>query len=469
MSSVDAWLPIDPDAEQAVLSAVLTSPEAYLDVTDILTPTDFGLEGNAAMMRAAMVLDASGKPIDVVTIADELRRAKELKKAGGTDRIQELADHAVEVGNVRAHAQIVADKSRLRRLLVAGRGIAGESMAPAADADEVLASAEARIFEIGGQRGASTMTTMAQAVPAALADLARARSSVLSGVSTGIPDLDRMTGGLSGGQLIVIAARPAMGKSAFATQVARHIADTTGKAVPLLSYEMSTTEITLRLLAASLDYDTQRLRQGDIPQGMEPDLAARAQELAACTLMIDDNPPETIGGVRSMMRRLASRAEVGAIVVDYLQLMSGEGKSRDENRTQEVSEISRGLKRLSTEIGVPVIACAQLNRGLEARPNKRPMLSDLRDSGAIEQDASLVLFIHREIVYNAAADPEACELIIAKHRGGTTGIIHARFFGAATKFVPAAGTPTGSNGRQSSQGSSDPWVTGGSRKATNPF
>jgi replicative DNA helicase len=226
-----------------------------------------------------------------------------------------------------------------------------------------------------------------------------------------------------------------MGKSALAVQIARHVAETSGGYVPLLSYEMSSTEILMRMLSTSLGYDLLRLRNGDIPSGMERDMAVAAQKMAELTMFIDDNPPETIGGVRSAMRRLARRGPISAIVIDYLQLMSGESRHASENRTQEVSEISRGLKRLATELNVPVIALSQLNRQLEQRPNKRPSLSDLRESGSLEQDANAVLFLYREHVYNAAADAGAAELIIAKQRNGPLGTVRLRFDGSCARLT----------------------------------
>ena len=268
-----------------------------------------------------------------------------------------------------------------------------------------------------------------------------------------------MTGGLQAGQLITVAARPAMGKSAFALSLARHIAESTGLLVPFLSYEMSRSELSMRMLSTALKYDLLRLRQGDMPTDMERDLAVAAEKMALLPVLIDDNPPETIGGVRSAMRRLARRGQVGAVVIDYLQLMSGDGRHSDENRTQEVSAISRGLKRLADELECPVIACSQLNRQLENRPNKRPQLSDLRESGSIEQDSSVVLMLYREVVYNAAADPTLAELIIAKQRNGPIGVIHLEFASECALFTdttrrPAntssAAAPAGGYGRTSS-------------------
>jgi replicative DNA helicase len=452
-----AFLPVEPAAEESVLSSLLTSPEVFLDISELLTPEDFGIRANQDIYRAVIACDSTGRPVDAITVTDELRRSKRLGTAGGKERIEALSCGAAPAGNVLAHAAIVADKARLRGLLLAGRAIVADATAPDADAAAALAGAEEKVFELGKPRSGSTLLEMAQAVPRVLEDLAKARTSVLVGHSTGLATLDRLTGGLQGGQLIILAARPAMGKSALALQLARHIAETTGLSVPLLSYEMSVSEIGMRMLSTALQYDLLKLRQGDIPTDMERDLATAAQRMAALPMLIDDNPPETIGGVRSAMRRLARRRQIGAVVVDYLQLMSAERQfGGSENRTQEVSEISRGLKRLATELDVPVIALSQLNRQLEQRPNKRPNLSDLRESGSLEQDANAVLFLYREHVYNAAADAREAELIIAKQRSGPLGTVPVLFDGACATFTedPRPRTAAAPAASQQSRGGS---------------
>lgn len=436
------YIPVDAEAEASVIIGLLTAPEVFLDVTAVLDPEDFAVTQYQDIYQAALACDAAGRPIDVITVTDALRKAKRLSRVGGAEAVEALAARSGESTNILAHAQIVADKARLRRLFTAGRNIATKATSPAAEAADVLADAESEIFAIGKEKSRGSLIEMAQAVPKMLETLARARTSVLSGQSTGFGGLDRLTGGFQGGQLIILAARPAMGKSALAVQIARHVAETSGGYVPLLSYEMSSTEILMRMLSTSLGYDLLRLRNGDIPSGMERDMAVAAQKMAELTMFVDDNPPETIGGVRSAMRRLARRGPISAIVVDYLQLMSGESRHANENRTQEVSEISRGLKRLATELNVPVIALSQLNRQLEQRQEKRPGLSDLRESGSLEQDANAVLFLYREHVYNAAADAGAAELIIAKQRNGPLGTVRLRFDGSCARFTEDASNRT---------------------------
>jgi replicative DNA helicase len=462
------YLPVDAEAEASVIIGLLTAPDVFLDVTEILTPEDFALVVHQDIYRAALACDAAGRPVDVITVTDALRRTKRLSRVGGAEAVEAFAARSGESTNIMAHAQIVAERSRLRKLFAAGRAIATDSSTPEAEAAQVLAEAESRIFAIGQERSRGSMIEMAQAVPKMLEALARARTTVLSGQSTGFEGLDRLTGGFQGGQLIILAARPAMGKSALGVQIARHIAETSGGYVPLLSYEMSHSEITTRMLSTALGYDLLKLRSGDVPAGMERDTAIAAQKMAELSMLIDDNPPETIGGVRSAMRRLARRGPVSAVVVDYLQMLSGESRQSNDNRNQEVSEISRGLKRLATELDVPVIALSQLNRQLEQRPNKRPSLSDLRESGSLEQDANAVLFLYREHVYNASADPSAAELIIAKQRNGPLGTVRLRFNGTCAKF--SEDSSTGSYHTTSSNGSSyTPPANGGGWRNKDPF
>jgi replicative DNA helicase len=423
-------LPVDPDAEAHVLAALLTSPEAFFDVAERLVPDDFGVAAHALIYAAICDLDATGRPIDAITVADELRRKRQLSKVGGPDYVAQLLEVSPTVDHVSAHADIVANKALSRRLVDVGRHISGTALSPDVAAADALEEAETSIFALGATRSRSSLTPMPQAIAETLAELAKSRTKLLLGHPTGFVDLDRLSGGFQGGQLITIAARPGMGKSAFALQLATHIAGATGLMVPFISYEMSLPELTMRMLATSIGYDLHKLRQGDMPAGLERDLAVAAEKLAELPVLIDSNPPESIAGVRSAMRRLARRGQIGAVVVDYLQLMEGDRRFKDGNRTQEVSEISRGLKRLATELDVPVIALSQLNRQLESRPNKRPMLSDLRESGSIEQDSSMVLFLYRDHVYNPTTPANMAEAIIAKQRNGPSGVSFPLIFDA---------------------------------------
>jgi replicative DNA helicase len=444
------YTPIAADAESSILATLLTDPRSFDDIAPKLEPESFGVDAHQAIYRAILACDAVGKPFDQVTVADELKRAKALDKLGGVEALAQLVALAPDVVSVDAHVDIVVDKALRRRLINAGRDIAGTAMDPAVSGPEALATAESKVFELGRAKQGSSMVEMAQAVPAMLAEMTKSRTSLLVGHSSGFRDLDRMTAGFQGGQLIVIGARPAMGKSAFALQLARHIAESSNLMVPFLSYEMSTGELTMRMLSTALRYDAGKLRRGELPPGMDRDLAVAAEKMAQLPVLVDDRPPETIGGVRSEMRRLARRGPLGAIVIDYLQLMSAERRHSDSNRTQEVAEISRGLKLLASELDVPVIALSQLSRNVESRPNKRPVMSDLRESGAIEQDASLIMFLYRDAVYNAAADPSWAELIIGKHRNGPIGTVELDFQSECARFSSSdrkhAPPPPPSNG-----------------------
>jgi replicative DNA helicase len=444
--SRNVYVPVDVAAEEAVLAVAMTSPEGYYEIRETLWPEDFGVDAHRAIFSAMIDLENAGRPIDAITVADELRRRKNLTRAGGVENIQRIAGSGSEVVNVEAWREIVSEKGLLRRLVDVGRGIVGGATKPDADGGVELESAEQAVFEIGARTSKNAMTTMPQAVANTMKELAKVRTKILLGHSTGLRDLDKITGGLQPGQLFIVAARPGVGKSAFALQIARHVAESTGLLVPFLSYEMSANELTMRMLAGALSYDLHRLRQGELMAGMERDLAVAGERLAGLQILIDDNPPVTIGGVRSLMRRLARRGEIGAIFIDYLQLMEGDGRSRDPNRVQEIAQISRGLKRLATELQVPVVALSQLNRGLENRPNKRPMLSDLRESGSLEQDASIVAFLYRDHLYNPAADPGLAECIIAKQRNGPSGTVMLGYTPACAKFETTDRTDPGPSG-----------------------
>lgn len=428
------YIPVDADAEEGVLAAAITSPENYYDIRERLRIEDFGTEAHRAIYTAMRDLEHAGRPIDCITVVDELRRNKNLTRAGGPENVQRIAGVGMDANNLGAWTDIVSEKGLLRRLLNAGRGIAGGAQKPDADANGELEAAEQAVFELGAKQQTGNLISMPQAVASTMKELATARTQLLLGHSTGLRDLDRITSGLQPGQLFIIAARPGVGKSAFALQIARHVAESTGLLVPFLSYEMSANELTMRMLATALSYDLHKLRQGELAQGMERDLAVAGEKIAGLPILIDDNPPTSIGAVRSSMRRLARRGEVGAIFIDYVQLMDGDGRMRESNRVQEIAQISRGLKRLASELHIPIVALSQLNRGLEGRPNKRPMLSDLRESGALEQDASVVAFLYRDSVYNPVADPTLAECIIAKQRNGPSGTVFFNYNPTCAKF-----------------------------------
>lgn len=415
------YTPQDEEAEAQILAALLTSPEVFADVTESLVGEDFSTLAHQYIFEAIVGVDAKGRPIDTITVGDELKARKHLTKVGGLSYLQGLCERTDVSMNAMAHVAIVRNKALLRNLMSTGREIAGKALDPSSEGAEVLAEAEGLVFALGGKRSPSSLVPMSKAVADTMAELAKVKGRVLLGHSTGFAELDRLTGGFQGGQLITIGARPAMGKTAFALQMAAHIAESTGLCVPFFSYEMGTTELTMRILSSTMHYSLHRLRQGDIPNDFQHDMVKVAERISAWPLMLDDTPPESVSGMRSVARRLARRENVGAIFIDYLQLMESDRGGREMNRTNEITDISRKLKRLASELDVPVIALSQLSRQLESRPNKRPMLSDLRESGSIEQDSSVVLFIYRDHVYNADADPRFGECIVAKQRNGPGG------------------------------------------------
>lgn len=429
--------PVDLEAEEAVLSAVLTLPETLLELIELkrLTEEDFGITRHANVWRAIVHCDNEGKAYDRVTVGDALKKLKLLDDP--TKRLlDDLVSKPIVEHNVLDYAEIIIDKAKLRNCLAVAHDIAGAATSLDAIGNEVLTLAESEVFTLSQNRSGNSMQDMKQGVADVLSTIAKAssRNSIVIGHSTGLKDLDKKTGGFQPGQLITIAARPGMGKTAFAMQIGRHMAQSTGEQVAVLSYEMTTRELTFRMLASSLGVSLQKLQQGNIPTEMAKDLALHAQRIEKLPMLISDEPPLTVSGVRSMMRRVKKKGPLAAVIIDYLQLMEGERRSKDENRNAEISEMTRNLKRMAKELEVPVIVLSQLSRNVESRTNKRPMPSDLRDSGSIEQESDLILFIYREAVYSSEANYEDAELIIGKQRSGPLGTINLKFEGEFTRF-----------------------------------
>jgi replicative DNA helicase len=423
------FVPVDTDAEAAIISTLLTNPSSFLDITADLLPEDFGAPIYREIYQAIINCDTQGQPFDQITVANELQKRKKLSFIGGKATLETLVAQGKKNNQSTAYVSIIREKALLRGLLEAAQAINKSTLDPAADPDGVLSEAEALVFALGQERRKPSIVEMGQVVAELLQSLAQGHSQVLNGHSTGIAELDKMTGGLQPGQLIVIGARPGMGKSVLGTQLARHIAQTSNLVVPIFSYEMTRREIGIRLLSSSLGLNSKDLERGNFPESAQLSLSKAAQNLSQVPILIDDHPPETFTGLRSQARRIARRGPLGALVIDYIQLMHSDRRYKDENRTQEIAEITRGLKLLANELNVPVIAISQLSRNLESRVNKRPGLSDLRESGSIEQDANMVLFLYRDAQYSPNADAHSAELIIAKHRSGPTGTIDLIFEG----------------------------------------
>jgi replicative DNA helicase len=420
------FIPVDVDAEAHVLATLLTSPEMFPDIVEDLLIDDFGTPQLRLIYEAVMTLDGNSQPFTQITVAAELRRMKMLKAAGGEEFLTRLVARAGEAGYVKAHVDIVREKALLRRVMEAGTAIKSAALDPASRGPDVLQQAEEAVFALGQRQKSDGLVPMARAVAEMHAELARVAGGQMLGVSTGLPELDRLTSGFQSGQLILIGGRPGSGKSALSLQMARHIAESTGDMVAFLSYEMSRSELSFRMLAAGAKHPLQSLREGRVLGGFDKQLAQEATRMAQLPLLIDDSPPQSITGIRSAMRRLARRGDVAAIFVDYLQLLRGEGRGGSDNRVQELSEISRGLKMLASELSVPVIAGSQLSRGAVngiGGVGAKPALHHLRDSGSLEQDASLVIFTHRPYAAgDGSASPRDATLIIAKQRNGPAGI-----------------------------------------------
>lgn len=445
---------LNREAERAVLSAALADPSLLIDLTTEIDSIDFGDEGHQAIWDALVAVDGMGRGVDVITVADQLRRDKMLDRAGGTAALDQLLDSAVPTGHLAGWVQIVQERSRLRRTFQTAAKIASECLAPDADPLQVLGDAEAAMMSVARGRSAESLVGMAQAVADTKKQIEAAKSRALVGVSTGFKRLDELTHGLQPGQLIILAARPAMGKSSLAMNIATNVAEATDQPVYVASYEMSYQELTMRLLSTYSGVSLSDLKSGRIPRELASDFERQAEKVAGLSLLVNSRPPSTVGQLRSELRRVARRGPLGCIVIDYLQLMTGELRRNSDSRAQEVSEISRGLKELAMELRVPVIALSQLNRGVESRQDKRPMLSDLRESGSLEQDADTVWMLYRHFQYDASADPAMAELNIVKQRSGPTGTVVLDFDGACQRWsnstkaaIPAmGGSPGGPRG-----------------------
>jgi replicative DNA helicase len=428
--------PWSNDAEQAVLGAMLMDQDAALRGAQLLTDEMLYREAHRRLFRAMVALTERRSVIDHITLRDELSRRGELEAIGGYDYIAELADVVPTAANLEYHARIVRERAILRRLIETATGIITEAYDGHATASELLDMAESRIFQVSQQRrdeGFTRLKEMLWPTMERIETLQKSGKSI-TGVPSGFTDLDNMTSGFQGGELTIVAARPSMGKTALVLNVATHAA-VEGFGVAIFSLEMSKESLVQRMLTAEARVDSQLVRRGMLRDFDYTKLARAAGVLQSCPMWIDDTPALTLLEMRSKARRLKAESDIGMIVVDYLQLMRSPEYA--DNRVQEISDISRSLKGLAKELGVPVLALSQLSRASEQRGGERkPILSDLRDSGAIEQDADLVIFIHRPEYYDREDESKrgVAEIMLAKHRNGPTGDIHLRFNREYTRF-----------------------------------
>ena len=431
--------PHDLLAEQSALGGMMLSKDAVADVIETVRGIDFYVPKHEVVFNAILTLYSHGEPTDVIAVTDELTKTGDLQRAGGVEYLHTLTSIVPTAANAGFYASIVAERALLRRLVEAGTRIVQMGYAGEGEVTELVNNAQAEIYAVTGSSESEDYVPLTEAVTAAIDEIEAAKHTdgKFTGVPTGFADLDELTNGFHPGQMIIVAARPAMGKSTLALDFAR--AASIGNNLPsiLFSLEMGKSEIAMRLLSAEASVPLQMMRKGTVDSRDWTTIAATRGRINDAPLYIDDSPNMTLVEIRAKCRRLKQRVGLKMVVIDYLQLMTS-GK-RVESRQQEVSEFSRALKLLAKEIGVPVIALSQLNRGPEQRADKKPALSDLRESGSIEQDADMVILLHRESAYEKE-NPRAGEadFIVAKHRNGPTDTITVAFQGHFSRFTDMA-------------------------------
>jgi replicative DNA helicase len=430
------------EAEQSVLGGLLLEGTAWDLVSDRLVDEDFYRQDHRLIYQAIRRVYDQGRPCDLITVAECLEQSEELDRAGGMAYLGLLAGGVASAVNIAAYADIVRERAIARHLISVGSNIADSGFHPQGrPVAELLDAAESQVFEIAerGARARSGFSAIKDLLPTVVERLdALYRSGVaMTGVSTGFSDLDRMTSGMHPAELIIVAGRPSMGKTSFAMNMVESVAIRARQPVAVFSMEMPAEQLALRMISSLGRVDAHRVRTGQLHDDDWPRVTSAVTLLGESNIFIDDTPSLSPMDLRARARRLKRQHGLGLIVVDYLQLMQVPGAK--DNRVLEISEISRSLKALAKELSVPVIALSQLNRSLETRPNKRPVMSDLRESGAIEQDADVILFIYRDEVYNEdSADKGKAEIIIAKQRNGPIGHLFLAFLGAYTRFEDLA-------------------------------
>lgn len=429
-------VPFAEEAEAGIISAMFKDREVIQDIVQLVRDTDFYKPENAILFKAILEIDESGQSVDLVTMTNKLRKENLLEKAGGVFYLGQIAAAPSTVYNVKQYAKIVQEKSTMRQLIRISDSIRNRCFDDAEPVESILDDAERLVLDISKQRQRNDVTRVDEIVPTNLEKIEEAakQEDEITGIPSGFIDLDHMTNGWQRSDLIILAARPAMGKTALCLNMAANAAIDYHYPVAIFSLEMSKEQLVMRMLAAAARIDQKRLRTGQLNPDEWGAFLQKIGPLTSAPIYIDDTPAITIRELRAKARRLQSReGDLGLILVDYLQLMGGSGNS--ENRQQEVSEISRSLKALARELNVPIIALSQLSRTVEQTKDKRPQLSHLRESGSLEQDADIVLFIHREEYYNEDTDRRGiADVIIAKHRNGPTGTVELAFQNELTRF-----------------------------------
>jgi len=429
--------PHDIDAEQAVIGSMLTDKDAVVDAIETLKPDDFYRQDNKTIYEAILNLYNRAEPIDIITVKSELTSFGKLESVGGLEYIAVLPDRVPTTANVEKYIKIVEEKSILRRLIKASNELIDLGYAETEEVDSIIEQAEKKVFEISQGKNQKGYTQIKDILVESFAEIEKLynQKEPITGIPTGFADLDYKTAGLHNSDLVLIAARPAMGKSAFALNIATNAAVQANVPVVIFNLEMSKSQLVSRILCSEAMVDSNKVRTGKVEEDDWIKLATALGPLSEAPIYIDDTPGITVTEIRAKCRKLKMEKNIGLIVIDYLQLIQGSGK-RNSSREQEISEISRSLKILAKELDVPVIALSQLSRAAEQRADHRPMLSDLRESGAIEQDADIVMFLYRDDYYNPDSEKKnIAEVIMAKHRAGSTGTVELLWLGSYTKFV----------------------------------
>lgn len=426
------------EAEQAVLGGILLDKDAWLKIVERIQADDFYRKDHETIFNAMAALEAEGKPYDIVTVAEWLENHQLLDQAGGLAYLAALAENTPSASNIAAYADIVRKRSVLRQLINVTHDIGETVFNPMGrTSEEILEHAEQAVFEIAeqenrGRRNYQNINTLLSGALDKIDELFRKKNPI-TGVETGFDDFDLKTGGLQSSDLIIVAGRPSMGKTAFAINIAEHAAIKNNLTVAIFSMEMPAEQLAIRMIASLSRVDQHKIRTGSLNDDDWPRLTSTVSMMQDKKIFIDDTPALTPAELRARCRRMVRESGLDLVIIDYLQLMQVPGTK--ENRATEISEISRSLKAMAKELNVPVVALSQLNRSLEQRPDKRPVMSDLRESGAIEQDADVITFIYRDVVYNEdTPEKNKAEIIISKQRNGPIGTVPLTFLGQYTRF-----------------------------------
>ena len=429
--------PNDVEAEQAIIGSMLTDRDAVISAVEVLKEEDFYREDNKSIYRAILNLYNKSEPIDIITVKSELESMGKFDQIGGLEYLAELPEKVPTTANAMKYIKIVEEKSTLRQLIKTANEIIELGYNPTEDVEDIMEGAEKKIFNVMQEKNQKGYEPIKDVLVESFTKLEELynRKQHITGVPSGFIELDYRTAGFHGSELILIAARPAIGKTAFALNIATNAAVRANVPVAVFSLEMSKEQLVNRILCSEAMLDSNKVRTGKLEEDDWTKLAGAIGPLSEAEVYIDDTPGINITEIRAKCRKLKIEKNIGMVVIDYLQLIQGSNK-RSGSREQEISEISRSLKILAKELDVPVIALSQLSRAAEQRPDHRPMLSDLRESGAIEQDADIVMFLYRDDYYNEDSEKKGiAEVIMAKHRGGSTGTVELLWLGSYTKFV----------------------------------